>query len=217
MAIKDKTTSRAFVVVNPAGRASVPGGWQEVGESGEEAAYRELHEEAGIRRDPQHWVMRLRRGSGSGASGALFSAGEFDFAAMGNDAVATAFASRGTPHETVSYGYYALPSIRWSGGKRGTIELWDGPPCSFTVVATVQPRLHHPIPPGVFAGRRVPCEGIRRSYPARYRRSSPRRLRRRCGRCPGMWTTPRAGRAPDDLRAGAVRPPTPRASPSGVL
>ena len=71
VAIKDKTTSRAFVVVNPAGRASVPGGWQEVGESGEETAYRELHEEADIRRDSQHWVMRLRRGSGSGASGAV--------------------------------------------------------------------------------------------------------------------------------------------------
>ena len=73
-------------------------------------------------------MMRLRRGSGSGASGAVFFVGEFDFAAMGDAAVATAFASRGTPDETVSYGYYALPSIRGSGGERGTIELWDGSP-----------------------------------------------------------------------------------------
>ena len=71
MVIKDKTTSRAFVVVNSAGRASVPGGWQELSESDEETAYRELQEEAGIRKDSIHWVMRLRRGSGSGASGAV--------------------------------------------------------------------------------------------------------------------------------------------------
>ena len=73
-------------------------------------------------------MMRLRRGSGSGASGAVFYVGEFDFAAMGPDAVARAFARRGTPNETASYGYYALPSIRGRGGERGIIELWDGTP-----------------------------------------------------------------------------------------
>ncbi len=103
MVIQDSTTARAFVVVNPAGRASIPGGWQEDGESDEKTAYRELYEETGIRKDSLHWVMRLRRGSGSGASGAIFYVGEFDFAAMGPDAVADAFARRGTPNETASY------------------------------------------------------------------------------------------------------------------